>query len=106
MLTKDFYEECHKVVRAGIRKGWIVCPPLEKPAKQEAPAFRVDRPCRVCGIVVSMHSYWQKMCYPCSIETGRRRSKERHRKLKLEKQNRISKSKIENEKAKGKIKTS
>jgi len=106
MLTKEFYAECHKVVLAGMRKGWIVFPPLEKPTQKETAAFRVEKPCAVCGSMVSMHSPWQKMCYPCSIITGRKRDRERHLKLKLEKQNRNSNFKFKNEKAKTKRKAS
>lgn len=101
MLTKEFYEECHRIVRSGIRKGWIVCPPLERPVEREPPVYRADKPCSVCGVMVSMQSHFQKMCYPCSIASGRKRDRERRLKLKLQKQDSNSK----NEKAKAKRKT-
>lgn len=94
MLTKKFYDECQKTVLHGIRRGMIVCPPLQKPTVKETAAFRTDKPCVECGVIVAMHSPWQKMCYPCSILAGKKRDKKRREKLKLEKQNRISKSKI------------
>jgi hypothetical protein len=95
MLTQDFYDECHKVVLHGIRNRMIICPPLEKPVETKV-VFKALRKCQECSIPVHMHSPWQRMCNPCSILVGKRRDKKRREKLKLEKQNRISKTKIQN----------
>jgi hypothetical protein len=95
MLTKDFYTQFRKLVRYGVDRGMIKYPPLEKPVEHKA-VYNVTKKCAECSVSVQMHSPWQRMCNPCSILVGKRRDKKRREKLKLEKQNRISKTKIQN----------
>lgn len=87
-LTQEFYAECHKVVLAGIRKGLIVCPPLEKPKKNIIKSTTL-RACQVCAQEVEMYCNWQKMCLDCSNKTNREKAIARGRVARAKKKNQL-----------------
>lgn len=95
MLTQEFFDECWSVVLQGINRGLIICPPLEK-CPESKNHYRAVRACSICKTETKMNSVWQKMCQECSIKKGRDRDRKRREKLKLERGNQISNSKIQN----------